>query len=504
MINGIHLITYPDSLGRNISELHGFMKRRLSACVAGVHVLPFFPSTADRGFAPTTYREVDRAFGNWENVVALGSDFELTADFMMNHVSARSAWFLDWLERGEHSQWADLFIPVDSLFPDGVPKDERALIYTRKPRDPWVPVNFEDGSVRNVWCTFFEQQIDIDLFSDVGRRWLEEELGELCARRGIGTIRLDAIGYATKKRGTRFFFEEPEIVNLLGRCVNIAERHGVTLLSEVHEHFSYQERLAGWGRVMVYDFALPMLLLYACYSGNAVPLRDWLLRRPENCVSTLDTHDGIGVVDVKDLLSPEQIEFTVDTLYNRGSSVNRRYSTAAFGNLDIYQINCTYYSALGENDDAYMLARALQFFAPGIPQVYYVGLLAGSNDIEFVQRTQHGRDINRHAYSLEEAEAQLQRPVVRRLLRLMEFRSKFGAFGIGRAAVGEKVKVDGSKPTRAHRDLGGMEVNLNEGGDTLTVVRRWNNFRASLQVDFLKLSAIIESEEPAGRESFRV
>ena len=504
MINGVHLITYPDSLGRNIPELHGFMKRRLSGCVAGVHVLPFFPSTADRGFAPTTYREVDNAFGNWKDVEALGSDFELTVDFMMNHVSAKSAWFLDWLERGKNSRWADLFIPIDNLFPDGVPKQERALIYTRKPRDPWVPVNFGDGSVRNVWCTFFEEQIDIDLFSDVGRRWLEAELGELCARRGVGTIRLDAIGYATKKRGTRFFFEEPEIVDLLARCVSIAECHGVTLLPEVHEHFSYQERLAGWGRVMIYDFALPMLLLYACYSGNAVPLRDWLLRRPGSCVSTLDTHDGIGVVDVTDLLSEDQIEFTIDTLYSRGSSVNRRYSTAAFGNLDVYQVNCTYYSALGENDDAYIVTRALQFFAPGIPQVYYVGLLAGSNDIELVQRTRHGRDINRHAYSLEEAETRLERPVVKRLLRLMEFRNSFGAFGTGETAVGAKMKVDGPRPTRTHHDFREMEVSLNEEGDSLTIVRSWNNFRATLQVDFSELSAIIESEGPAGRESFRV
>lgn len=504
MINGIHLITYPDSLGRNISELHDFMKRRLFGCVASVHVLPFFPSTADRGFAPTTYREVDSAFGNWGDVEALGSDFELTVDFMMNHISARSAWFLDWLEKGKDSQWADLFIPVDKLFPDGIPKNERALIYTRKPRDPWTSVTFGNGTVRDVWCTFFEEQIDIDLFSDVGRRWLEAELGVLCARPEIGTVRLDAIGYTTKKRGTRFFFEEPEIVTLLTRCVDISECHGVTLLPEVHEHFSYQVRLAGWGRTMVYDFALPMLLLYACYSGNAVPLRDWLLRRPENCVSTLDTHDGIGVVDVAELLSPEQIEFTINALYEKGSNVNSRYSTTAFGNLDIYQINCTYYSALGENDDAYIAARALQFFAPGIPQVYYVGLLAGSNDIELVQRTQHGRDINRHRYNLEEAEAQMERPVVKRLLRLMEFRNNFEAFGIGRTAVGAKMNFGaaGSKLDRAGHEF--QEMDVSEGGRVLTIVRSWNDFRASLRVDFSDFSSRIESEGPSGREIFQV
>jgi len=504
MINGVHLISYPDSLGQNISELHSFMKKKLSNSVAGVHVLPFFPSTADRGFAPTTYREVDSAFGNWEDVEALGSDFELTADFMMNHISAQSIFFQDWLEKGDDSRWVNLFIPVDRLFPDGIPKDERALIYTRKPRDPWVPVMFGDGSVRDVWCTFFKEQIDIDVFSEVGRRWLETELGELCARRGIGTIRLDAIGYATKKRGTRFFFEEPEVVELLARCVSIAERHGVTLLPEVHEHFSYQKRLSAWGGVMIYDFALPMLLLYACYSGNAAPLRDWLLCRPENCVTTLDTHDGIGIVDVADLLSSKQIEFTVNELYEKGSNVNRRYSTAKFGNLDIYQINCTYYSALGENDDAYMAARALQFFAPGIPQVYYVGLLAGSNDIDFVHRTRHGRDINRHGYSLEEANAQLERPVVKRLLRLMEFRNKFEAFGIGRTPVGAKIDSNNLKPSLNGYDSQKMDVSLNEKDAVLTIARSWGDFRAVLRVDFSNFSAEIESEGPDGQNNFRV
>jgi len=504
MINGVHLITYPDSLGRNIAEMHDFIKRKLSNCVAGVHVLPFFPSTADGGFAPTTYREVDGTFGNWNDVEALGNDFELTVDFMMNHISTQSAWFLDWLAKGDNSQWANLFIPVDSLFPDGISKDERALIYTRKPRDPWTPVTFNDGTVRNVWCTFFEEQIDIDLFSYVGKHWLEEELGALCARRGIGTVRLDAIGYTTKKRGTRFFFEEPELADLLARCVNIAKHHGVILLPEVHENFAYQQRLSGWGGVLVYDFALPMLMLYACYSGDAMSLGDWLLRRPENCVTTLDTHDGIGVVDVMDLLSPKQIEFTINALHDRGSNVNRRYSTASFGNLDIYQVNSTYYSALGENDDAYVITRALQFFVPGIPQVYYVGLLAGLNDIELVQRTRHGRDINRHKYSLEEAEAQLERPVVKRLLRLMEFRNNFGAFGIGRTAVGERMNADDLKPAQDRHNLQKMDVNLEEEGRVLTIVRSWGDFRATLRVDFSDFSARIEGEGPSERESFWV
>jgi sucrose phosphorylase len=145
-------------------------------------------------------------------------------------------------------------------------------------------------------------------------------------------------------------------------------------------------------------------------------------------VTTLDTHDGLGVVDVAGLMSQEDIDRTIEGLYAKGSNIKRIYSGEAYQNLDVYQVNCTYYSALENNDASYLAARAMQFFAPGIPQVYYVGLLAGSNDIALVERTKNGRDINRHGFSLDEIEQEIQRPVVQRLLRLMTFRSHYPAF----------------------------------------------------------------------------
>jgi sucrose phosphorylase len=152
--NGVHLITYADSLGKNIPELHSLLKHNLSASIMGVHLLPFYPSSADRGFAPITYRTVERSFGTWEDVEKLGADFELTVDFMVNHVSALSSWFLDWREKGAESPWEGLFVPVDRLYPNGVPEQDREKIYKRKPRDPWIPVTFADGSTRDTWCTF--------------------------------------------------------------------------------------------------------------------------------------------------------------------------------------------------------------------------------------------------------------------------------------------------------------------------------------------------------------
>jgi sucrose phosphorylase len=205
------------------------------------------------------------------------------------------------------------------------------------------------------------------------------------------------------------------------------EPYGAVLLPEVHEHYTMQQRIAERG-YYVYDFALPMLLLQALYDGNSANLKYWLSVCPRAQFTTLDTHDGIGVVDVRDLMSDEELERTQENVYRRGANVKRIYNTAKYQNLDVYQINCTYYSALGEDDEAYLLARAVQFFTPGIPQIYYVGALAGRNDIELVEQTKQGRNINRHSYTLEEIREEVRRPVVQRLFELIRFRNSCRAF----------------------------------------------------------------------------
>ena len=135
-------------------------------------------------------------------------------------------------------------------------------------------------------------------------------------------------------------------------------------------------------------------------------------------------------MDVKDLMPDEEIDQTKEMMFSEGANVKKIYNTAAYNNLDIYQVNTTYYSALGNQDDAYLLARAIQFFAPGIPQVYYVGMLAGCNDLELLEATKEGRNINRHYYSKEEIAKEVERPVVKKLLELMEFRNSHPAFDV--------------------------------------------------------------------------
>jgi sucrose phosphorylase len=203
---------------------------------------------------------------------------------------------------------------------------------------------------------------------------------------------------------------------------------GVEILPEVHEHYTYHRKISDHG-YWTYDFSLPMLVLHTLYHHTSRSLRQWLAICPRKQVTTLDTHDGIGVVDVQDLLTPEELQRTLDGLDDKGANTRKIFSGPEYQNLDVYQVNCTYYSALECNDDSYIAARAIQFFAPGIPQVYYVGLLAGENDIDLVMQTKNGRDINRHNYTLDEIADEIRKPVVQRLLRLMEFRSTYRAFG---------------------------------------------------------------------------
>ncbi|MGT2799696.1 sucrose phosphorylase [Streptococcus marmotae] len=425
--NQAMLITYSDSLGKNLKELKKVLEGPLKDTVGGIHILPFFPSSGDRGFAPMDYTKVDSAFGDWDDVEALSKEYYLMFDFMINHISAQSPHFLDFLEKKDKSPYADLFIRYKNFWPNGEPSQEDIdLIYKRKPRAPYRIAKFADGSEEKVWCTFDEQQIDLDVTTETTRQFIEENLESL-AKHGASIIRLDAFAYANKKIGTNCFFVEPDIWEMLHFPRRLLAPQGIEILPEIHEHYTIQQKIAEKD-YYVYDFALPMLVLHALYSGHVNRLVHWMKICPRKQFTTLDTHDGIGVVDVKDLLTDEEIEETREALYAQGANVKKVYSTEAYNNLDIYQINCTYYSALGNNDQAYLLARVLQCFAPGIPQIYYVGLLAGENDIELLESSKEGRNINRHYYDLEEIEREVERPVVQSLFKLLKFRNTSPAF----------------------------------------------------------------------------
>ena len=427
--NEAMLITYSDSLGKNMKDLKFVLETYFKELIGGVDLFPFFPSTGDRGFAPSDYTTVDPDLGSWEDVDALGEQYYLMFDFMINHISRESKFFQDFKKNHENSPYKDMFIRVHEFFPPGRPTQEDIdLICKRKDKAPFQTVHFEDGTTEEVWNTFGEEQIDLDVNKAIVKEFIRETIKDM-ASHGCSLIRLDAFAYAVKKLDTNDFFVEPEIWDLLDEVRAEAAKYQVELLPEIHEHYSIQMKIANHN-YFVYDFALPMVVLYSLYSGKSNRLANWLKMSPMKQFTTLDTHDGIGVVDARDLLTDEELEYTSEQLYKVGANVKKVYSSEKYNNLDIYQINSTYYSALGNDDASYLLSRILQCFAPGIPQIYYVGLLAGENDIELLEATKEGRNINRHYYTLEEIEKEVERPVVKQLLSLLRFRNTSKAFDL--------------------------------------------------------------------------
>jgi len=486
MKNQVQLIAYVDRFsGGGLRDLQQMLEGPLRGLFGTVHLLPFFYPIdgADAGFDPIDHTRVDPRLGTWDDLRAVAAHTSVMADLIVNHVSRQSPQFADFQKRGDESAYAGMFLTYDRVFPGGARESDLLKIYRPRPALPFTRLRFENGTERLLWTTFTPEQIDIDVRDPAGKRYFEQILDHFHAA-GIHAIRLDAAGYAIKKPGTSCFMI-PETFAFIGELTFQARAREIEVLVEIHSYYREQIEIAEHVD-RVYDFALPPLVLHALYAGDARPLRQWLEISPRNAVTVLDTHDGIGVIDAGSdrkhpaaspgLLSPEEIDTLVETIHHRSSGESRQATGAAASNLDLYQVNCTYYDALGRRDGEYLLARAVQFFAPGIPQVYYVGLLAGANDMELLRRTGVGRDINRHYYTRDEVENQLRAPVVRLLMDLIRFRNAHPAFG------------------------GDFQLG---GNDDSSLIMEWrmDSEWARLEADFAARRAIISYSDPAGEQS---
>jgi sucrose phosphorylase len=425
--NKIMLITYPDSFGSNLQELKMVIDTYFKREISGIHILPFYPSSGDRGFAPIDYRKVAAEFGDWEDIRALALDHELMFDFMINHLSKRSPEFLDFIENHDNSKYKDMFLRFREFWPGGEPtKQQVDLLNKRKPHAPGEEILFADGTTEKIWCTFDEEQMDLNLEKESTWHYIETVLRFLMEQ-GMSQLRLDAFAFAIKKLDTTCFFLEPEIWEMMERIQTILDEKNIPMLPEIHDHYSVQMKIAAHGYA-IYDFVLPVLLLHTLYQKNAKRLKHWLTICPRNQQTTLDTHDGLGTVDVVDLLTEQELNDVIAQTEKYGANFKWDYSENSQGKKIVYQINCSYFSAVGENEDSYLLARAIQFFTPGIPQVYYMGLLAEPNDYELMERTNYDRNISRHNYSIKEIEKLMEKPVVKKLCRLMQFRNEYPVF----------------------------------------------------------------------------
>ena len=272
-------------------------------------------------------------------------------------------------------------------------------------------------------------QMDLNIKSPLVWEFYDNTLKTL-AGYGAKIVRLDAFAYAPKEPGEKNFLNEPGTWDLLEKVRKLADKYSLTLLPEIHASYGEKnyEQIAEKG-YMTYDFFLPGLIIDALESGDGKHLYDWaeeLIEKDIHTVNMLGCHDGIPLLDLKGLLSEERIQNLIDTVVGRGGYVKDLHGQKNM----YYQVNATYYSALGEDDAKMLLARALQLFMPGKPQIWYLDLFAGKNDHEAVKRAGAGghKEINRTNLTAEQMDEALKKPVVARQLELLRFRSTCPAF----------------------------------------------------------------------------
>lgn len=272
-------------------------------------------------------------------------------------------------------------------------------------------------------------QMDLNIKSPLVWEFYDNTLKRL-AEYGAKIVRLDAFAYAPKEVGEKNFLNEPGTWDTLVKVRELADKYHLTLLPEIHASYGEKQyqKIAEKG-YMTYDFFLPGLIIDALERGSGAELVKWakeIQEKKMRVVNMLGCHDGIPLLDLKGMIPEDRIQNLIDTVVNRGGMVKNLH-----GQKNVYyQVNATYYSALGGDDKKMLMARALQLFMPGKPQVWYLDLFAGKNDNEAVKRAGAGghKEINRTNLSKAQIEAALQNKVVKPQLDMLKFRNNFEAF----------------------------------------------------------------------------
>ena len=286
---------------------------------------------------------------------------------------------------------------------------------------------------------------------------------------GAKIVRLDAFAYAPKEPGLKNFLNEPGTWELLQKVDDLAKAKGLNLLPEIHASYGEHiyKTIANKG-YMTYDFFLPGLIIDAFETKSGATLNKWATELIENNIRTvnmLGCHDGIPLLDLKGLISDQQIQNLIDTVVARGGYVKNLHGQKNM----YYQVNATFYSALGEDDQKMLLARAIQLFMPGKPQIWYLDLFAGKNDHEAVKRAGEGghKEINRTNLSVEQINEMLTKEVVKKQLELLQFRNTHKAFSFDSAITTSA--SDNTMTIRWQKDNNYAELNVNFADYSYTI-----------------------------------
>lgn len=437
----IVMITYGDSVidgdERPLVTLNRFLNRYSKNTINNVHILPFFPYSSDDGFSVIDYSSVNEALGSWDDIEAIAKDYGLMTDLVINHCSARSVWFDNFI-KGEG--------PGSDFFFTGDPADDLSIV-TRPRVSPLLRETETKDGTKHVWCTFSHDQVDFDFrnpkvlltFIDIIRLYIDK---------GAKIFRLDAVAFLWKIVGTN--------------CINLPQTHEVirlirTLIEHVdpsiiiitETNIPNRENLTYFGNAneahAIYNFSLPPLLVNTLVTGNCKYLKSWMMSMPPAQNGTayfnfIASHDGIGLRPAEGLLDDEEISELVHTMQNFGGKISWRASD--HGQQKPYEINITLFDALQGTTkgpdkwqiDRFICAHAIMLGMEGIPGIYIHSLLGTSNDYEKVANTGQNRSINRRRWDFKELEALLDSPysqhhkVLTRLSQLIRIRKAQPAF----------------------------------------------------------------------------
>lgn len=435
------MITYGDSVQDDnevpLQTLHRFMHQYCKPYINSVHILPFFPYSSDDGFSVIDYSSVNESLGSWKDIEAIASEFNLMSDLVINHCSARSAWF-------------DNFTKAEGVGSDyfytALPGQDTSQVVRPRTSDLLKEVVTPQGT-KYVWCTFSHDQVDFDFrnpnvlkaFVEIIRQYLDH---------GIKTFRLDAVAFLWKQIGTSCINLEQthEVIRLLRTLIEQA-RSDAIIITETnipnHENLTYFGN--GNEAHAIYNFSLPPLLINTLITGSCDHLKRWMMGMPPAQQGTtyfnfIASHDGIGLRPAEGLLNNKEIGNLVNTMQLFGGRVSWRSSDN--GEQKPYEINIALFDALQGTDqgpdkygvDRFICAHAIMLGMEGIPGIYIHSLLATSNDYEKVENTNQNRSINRHRWSYSalvealEQEHTQHHQVLNKMLSLIDIRTKQVAF----------------------------------------------------------------------------
>jgi sucrose phosphorylase len=424
------LITYGDQFQdnnqRNLRSLFDFLNEYLAEELNWVHILPFYPYSSDDGFSVIDYRQVNPEIGSWEDIDLLAGKYHLMFDAVVNHISRKSDWFQAF--QRDDSPYKDYFRVVE-------PNTDLSSVFRPRALPLLTPVQTIAGE-KLVWTTFSDDQIDLDYSNP---QVLLEVIHLLLfyAEKGARLIRLDAIGYVWKEAGTSSLNlpEAHSVVKIIRGVLNLASPQ-VGIITETNvpheENIKYfgissnaqedeEKPINGDEAQLVYQFSLAPLILHTFNTADVSSLSNWAETLSVPFQNTaffnfIASHDGIGVMPAKGLLTEEEVDGLIEKTILHGGEAS--YKTNSDGSKSVYELNITLYDALNnpsnvnpdQDVNRFLASQAIMLSLAGVPGIYVHSLFGSRNCLSCVEETGRARSINREKFFLDNLRSQLNDP----------------------------------------------------------------------------------------------